>query len=169
MEEPESWAFPYQSEDMGEFLGARMDDSDALMFGRVTYEKFAAFWPTSDIEPFASKLNNSPKYVVSTTLREAPWGDHAPATVIRQDVREQILDLKRQDGKHIAILGSGALVRSLLKEGLIDELSLMVHPLVLGSGKRLFGGANKTNLRLADFRTFSSGVALMSYQPVTAS
>src|SRR5918996_2295595 len=138
MESPEQWHFPYFNDEMGEAIGAAMAQSDAMLMGRVLYEEWAAYWPQQDPEenPVAEQMNGVQKYVVSTTL-EGPleWQN---STLIRGDVAEEISELKRQPGKDIVISGSGALVRSLLRDGLIDELRLMVHPVLVGSGKRLF-------------------------------
>jgi dihydrofolate reductase len=164
-EDPETWAGPYQSEDLGAFLGERMNSPNAMMFGRVTYEKFAAFWPTSDIEPFASKLNNSPKYVVSTTLSEAPWGEHGRATILNGNLKDEITRIKESSDLDVVILGSGALVRSLISDKLLDELQILIHPVVLGSGKRLFSDGGDTGLKLVDQRAFSGGVVMLTYQP----
>jgi len=123
---------------MAEANAAGMAASDAMLFGRVTYEEFAAFWPyqNSAEQPFTEYLNNTPKYVVSTTLQEPlEWQN---STLIKGNVAEEIARLKWQPGKDITILGSCALVRSLLQDDLLDELKLMVHPVVLVSGKRLF-------------------------------
>ena len=151
---------------MAEANAAGMAASDAMLFGRVTYEEFAAFWPyqNSAEQPFTDYLNNTPKYVVSTTLQELlEWQN---STLIKGNVVEEIAKLKRQPGRDITILGSGTLVRSLLQEDLLDELSLMVHPVVLGSGKRLFEeGSDRKTLELVDSKTFSIGVLYLTYQP----
>jgi dihydrofolate reductase len=164
-EDPETWAGPYQSEDLGAFLGEGMSTPNALMFGRVTYEKFAAFWPTADIEPFASKLNRSPKYVASTTLSDAPWGERGQARILKGNLTDEVTRLKQESDHDIVILGSGALVRSLISDKLLDELQILVHPVALGSGKRLFHDGGSTGLKLVDHRTFSGGVVMLTYQP----
>src|SRR5215218_6964741 len=138
MEKPEEWAFSYSNNEMEEANASGMANSDAMLLGRVTYEEFASYWPyqNSAEQPYTDYLNNTPKYVVSTTLQEPlEWQN---STLIKGNVVEEIAKLKRQPGRDITILGSGTLVRSLLQEDLLDELSLMVHPVVLGSGKRLF-------------------------------
>jgi dihydrofolate reductase len=166
MEAPEKWHFPYFNDEMGEAIGAAMAEADVMLFGRVTYEEFAAFWPSQSGEDqeFADYMNNTPKYVVSTTLEEPlEWNN---STLINGDVAEEIATLKQQPGKDISISGSGALVRSLLAEDLLDELRLMVHPIVVGSGKRLFGeGSDQKALRLVDSKTFGTGVLYLTYQP----
>src|SRR3712207_415763 len=138
VEKPEQWAFSYSNDEMGEANASGMANSDAMLLGRVTYEAFAAFWPYQDRteQPYTDYLNNTPKYVVSRTLDEPlEWQN---STLIKGDVAEEVSRLKEQPGKDISIVGSGALVRWLLRENLLDELSLMVHPIVLGRGERLF-------------------------------
>ena len=166
MESPEEWAFSYSNDEMAEANASGMADSDAMLLGRVTYQEFASYWPhqNSAEQPFTDYLNNTPKFVVSTTLEEPlEWNN---STLIKGDVAEEVAKLKRQPGKEIVILGSGTLVRSLLREDLLDELRLMVHPVVLGRGKRLFeeGGEQKA-LKLVDSKTFSTGVVYLTYQP----
>ena len=166
MESPEQWHFPYFNDEMGEAIGAAMGQADAMLMGRVLYEEWAAYWPQQDPEenPFAARMNSIQKYVVSTTL-EGPLG-WSNSTLIGGNVAEEISRLKQQPGKHIAISGSGTVVRSLLADDLLDELKLMVHPVVVGTGKRLFeeGGEQKA-LKLVDSKTFSTGVLYLTYQP----
>ena len=166
MEKPENWSFSYSNDEMAEANASGMADSDAMLLGRVTYQEFASYWPhqNSAEQPFTDYLNNTPKFVVSTTLEEPlEWNN---STLIKGDVAEEVAKLKRQPGKEIVILGSGTLVRSLLREDLLDELRLMVHPVVLGRGKRLFeeGGEQKAP-KLVDSKTFSTGVVYLTYQP----
>ena len=136
-----------------------------MLLGRVTYQEFAAYWPgvSSEDEPFATHMNNTPKYVVSKTLDKAEWNN---STLISGNVAEEITKLKQQPGKNIGITGSATLVQSLLQDDLLDELGLMIHPVVVGSGKRLFqeGGGPK-GLKLVDSMTFSTGVVSLTYQP----
>jgi dihydrofolate reductase len=165
-EAPDQWHFPYFDVEMGEEIGRAMAASDAMLMGRVLYEEWADFWPRQDPEenPVAARMNGVRKHVVSTTLEEPlEWQN---STLIAGDVAEDISELKRQPGKDIVISGSGSLVRSLLTDGLIDELGLMVHPVVVGSGKRLFEeGGDQIALELVDFRTFSTGVVYLTYRP----
>jgi dihydrofolate reductase len=166
MESPEKWSFQFHNDEMAEADEAGMAASDALLLGRVTYQEFASYWPyqNSADQPYTDYLNNIPKFVVSTTLEELlEWQN---STLIKGNVAEEIAKLKRQPGKDIGIVGSGTLVRSLLREGLLDELSLVVHPIVVGSGKRLFeeGGEQKA-LDLVDSKTFGTGVLYLTYQP----
>jgi dihydrofolate reductase len=167
VESPDKWHFPYFNDQMGDAIGAAMAASDAMLMGRVLYEEWAAFWPNQDPDenPVAARMNGVRKYVVSTTLEEPlEWQN---STLIGDNVAEEISKLKEQPGKDISISGSGALVRSLLEEDLLDELRLMVHPIVVGSGKRLFeDGGDQKALQLVDSETFSTGVLYLTYQPV---
>jgi len=159
------WHFPYFNDEMGAAVDAAMGAADAMLMGRVTYEEWAAYWPSQnpDENDIADYMNGVRKYVVSTTLNEATWRN---TTLIGANVAEEIADLKRQPGGDVSISGSGALVRSLLRDGLLVELRLMVHPIVVGSGKRLFGdGGDKKGLKLVDSKVFSTGVLYFTYQP----
>jgi dihydrofolate reductase len=164
-ESPEKWQLPYFNDEMGEAIGAAMAAADAMLLGRVTYQEFASYWPgvSSEDQPFADYMNNTPKYVVSTSLDTVEWNN---STLIKDNVAAEITRLKQQPGKNIGITGSATLVQSLLQDDLLDELMLMVHPVVVGSGKRLFedGGALK-ELKLVDSKTFSTGVVSLTYQP----
>jgi dihydrofolate reductase len=166
VESPEKWHFPYFNDQMGDAIGAAMASSDSMLMGRVLYEEWAAFWPNQDPDenPVAARMNGVRKYVVSTTLEEPlEWQN---STLIGDNVAEEISRLKEQPGKDISISGSPTLVRSLLEEDLLDELRLMVHPIVVGSGKRLFeDGGDQKALQLVDSKTFSTGVLYLSYQP----
>jgi dihydrofolate reductase len=164
MEKPEEWAFSYSNDEMEEANAAGMASSDAMLLGRVTYEEFAAFWPYQNRaeQSYTDYLNNTPKYVASRTL-DGPleWQN---STLIKGDVAEDVSRLKEQPGKDIGIVGSGALVRWLLAEELLDELRLMVHPIVLGRGKRLFEeGGDQKALELVDSKTFTTGVVYLTY------
>jgi dihydrofolate reductase len=165
-ESPEKWQLPYFNDEMGEAVGAAMAAADAMLLGRVTYEEFASYWPgvSSEDQPFADHMNNTPKYVVSRTLEEPlEWNN---STLIEGNVAEKISKLKRQPGKDIGITGSVTLVQSLLQEDLLDELGLMIHPVIVRSGKRLFEeGGDPKGLKLVDSKTFSTGVVYLTYQP----
>jgi dihydrofolate reductase len=165
-ESPEKWQLPYFNDEMGEAVGAAMAAADAMLLGRVTYEEFASYWPgvSSEDQPFADHMNNTPKYVVSRTLEEPlEWNN---STLVKGNLAEEISRLKRQPGKDIGITGSVTLVQSLLQEGLLDELGLMIHPVVVGSGKRLFEeGGDPKGLKLVDSKTFSTGVVYLTYRP----
>lgn len=157
------WTIPYWSDDIGAFKFDELMTSDALLLGRVTYEGFAAAWPgQADEAGFADRMNNLPKYVVSTTLDKADWNN---STIISGNVAEEVASLKEQPGQDILINGSGKLIQSLMPDNLIDEYRLLVYPIVLGSGKRLFQGGIDTTLKLVESRAFDSGVILLRYQP----
>ena len=164
IEAPDQWQFPYFNDEMGAEVGAQMDAADAMLLGRVTYQEFAAFWPNAPADdPFTARMNETPKYVVSTTLERAAWQN---STLINGDVVDAISKLKQQPGKNLGITGSATLVRSLLRDKLLDELRLLVHPLVVGSGKRLFPeGSEPVALTLVESRTFSTGVLSLTYAP----
>lgn len=156
------WAIPYHDEVLGAEVAEGMAATDTYLFGRKTFEKFAEYWPTAPKEiPFTEPLNNTPKYVVSTTLQEVDW-QHS--TLIKGDVVAEVSKLKQQPGKNIAVLGSGQLVHTLMKAGLVDEYFLTVYPIVLGRGKRLFRDVDEiTRLRLVDSRTTGSGGVILTY------
>jgi dihydrofolate reductase len=166
MGSPEEWAFSYSNDEMEEANASGMAAADAMLLGRVTYQEFASYWPyqNSADQPFTDYLNNTPKFVVSTTLEEPlAWQN---STLIKGNVAEEVAKLKRQPGKDIGIVGSGTLVRSLLRDGLLDELTLMVHPIVVGRGKHLFDdGGDRKALKLVDLKTFGTGVLYLTYQP----
>ena len=165
-EAPDQWHFPYFNDEMEQAIGEGFAASDAMLMGRVNYEEWAAFWPQQDPEenPVAGTMNGRQKYVVSTTLEEPlQWSN---STLIKGNVAEEIEKLKNQPGKDIVISGSATLVRSLLNYGLLDELKLMVHPILVGSGKRLFDEEAETKpLELVDSKTFSTGVLYLTYRP----
>jgi dihydrofolate reductase len=139
-------------------------DADALLLGRVTYEGFAGAWPSRDDE-FADKFNTMPKYVVSSTLEDPEWNN---STVLKGDVAEEVAKLKQEQGGDIVVHGSPRLVQTLLEHDLVDEMRLMVFPVVLGSGKRLFGEtSDKKSLRLADSKMVGDGVAILIYEPAS--
>jgi dihydrofolate reductase len=167
MEAPETWAFGYSDDEMERENRSGMAASDALLLGRVTYEHLAAYWPhqPSDV-PVAKHLNETPKFVVSATLDRVGWQN---STLIRDNVAEELTRLKRQPGKDITVLGSATLVRSLLRDGLLDQLQLMVPPIVVGRGKRLFEDwGDRKAMRLVDSKVFGTGVASLTYQPAGA-
>jgi len=167
VEAPDQWHFSYFNDEMGEFIGAQMGAADTILLGRRTYEDFAAFWPSQDSsEPPADYLNNAPKYVVSNTLKTADWNN---STIISGNIAEELTKLKQQPGTNIGMTGSGTLVQSLLHDGLLDELHLLVHPIVVGKGKRLFDGIDgQVPLKLVESRPFSTGVIALSYVPTEA-
>ncbi len=145
---------------------ARVAQEDAMLLGRVTYQAWADYWPTSTNEPFASHINNVPKYVVSETLYSAPWGTQENATLLRGNLADAIATLKQQPGKNIGIHGSPTLVEAMLQADLVDELRLEIYPVVAGTGARLFhDGRAIKQLQLADSTITSNGVVIVTYQP----
>ncbi|QIN79387.1 dihydrofolate reductase [Rubrobacter marinus] len=164
MEEP-GWTGPYFNEEMAEFQRSLLFSSDALLLGRVTYEGFAAAWPSmTDEAGFADKMNSMPKFVVSTTLEEPlEWNN---SSLIEGDLAEGVSRLKQRPGGDLLVYGSAALVNALMRHDLVDEYRLMVHPLVLGGGKRLFGeGGDTKAMRLVRAQTTETGVAVLDYAP----
>lgn len=161
-ESPDKWQFAFDDE-MGAAMGAALDEQDAILMGRVTYEEWAGYWPTSTDEPYASFINNIQKYVASTTLEQVEWQN---STLIKGDLADEIARLKSEPGKNIGVAGSPGLVRSLLRQDLLDELRLVVSPVVAGSGGRLFwtDGAAK-RLELIESSQTSTGALLLAYRP----
>jgi dihydrofolate reductase len=159
------WTFEFP--DVGQYV-YKVDElhaAQALLLGRVTYEGFAAAWPErTDEAGFADKMNRMPKYVVSSTLEEATWNN---STVLRGDIAEEIARLKREIDGDILVNGSAMLVHSLIERGLVDELRLMVFPVILGSGKRVFPDTpEKTVLELVDTKAYG-GIVVHAFQPAT--
>jgi dihydrofolate reductase len=159
------WALPYNDEVMGRVMGEGMAQTGALLLGRRTYEDFAGYWPHQKDNPFTDVLDNIQKYVASTTLTEPlPWKN---STLLQGDAADAVASLKEQPGPDIAILGSGELIQALRSRNLIDEYVLLIHPLLLGSGRRLFpDGAPPAELRLTNSVTTTTGVVIATYQPV---
>jgi dihydrofolate reductase len=158
------WAPPYFDQVMGDWAAEGMARGGALLFGRRTFEQFASFWPTQpDDNPFATVLNNRQKYVASRTLEEPlSWRN---STLLQGDAMEAVATLKEQLDD-LVVLGSGELVRSLMQADLVDEFVLLIHPLVLGSGRRLFpDGGPSAALRLVDTKTTTTGVVIATYHP----
>ena len=166
IEAPENWVIA--DDDMFAAMEADYAKSDALLLGRRTYETFAASWPERGSEvPNADWMNNTRKYVASTTLESPEWNN---STVIEGDVAEAVARLKQQDGKDIMVNGSGALVRTLIRNHLLDELRLFVHPVVVGSGRRLFDDqSDPVELALVDSHAYDNGVISLTYKPTGAS
>jgi dihydrofolate reductase len=164
VEAPEKWTGPYFNDQVGQAVGALMASNDAMLLGRVTYEGFsAAFGGQSG--GMADQMNNTPKYVVSGTLASADWQN---STLINGDVAARIIELKQQPGKNIGMSGSSVLVGWLLRHNLLDRLDLLVFPVVLGSGKRLFSQPDgQVPLTLAGSEAFSSGVVHLTYTPAS--
>jgi dihydrofolate reductase len=163
VDDPGEWSIPYFSDDLAKYKSDELFASDALLLGRITYEGFAAAWPTmEEIEgDFAVRMNTLPKYVASTTLDKADWNN---STIIRDNVPEEVSKLKQESGKDILIGGSGALAKTLIQHNLIDEIRMLVHPIAVGTGKRLFEGSTESiGLKLVDTQTFDSGVVALTY------
>jgi dihydrofolate reductase len=160
------WTFEIdRGEDGNRFKLDEALASDALLLGRVTYEGFAAAWPSRDGE-FADKFNSMPKYVVSSTLRYPEWNN---STVLSGDLAEEVAKLKTEQDGEIVVHGSPSLVQALTEHDLVDEFRLMVFPVVLGTGKRLFGETtDKKPLKLVDSKTVGDGVAILTYRPAGA-
>jgi dihydrofolate reductase len=173
MEDP-SWTFQFSSVEQERFKFDELAESDALLLGRVTYVGFASAWPImmeqyegprrAELGEYTDMMNGYPKYVVSTTLEEpVEWNN---STLINGNVEEEVTRLKQQPGKDILVFGSGELANTLMQHGLIDEYRLMVFPIVVGSGKRLFEDDIETTvLELVDTKTFGSDVVVLSYRP----
>jgi dihydrofolate reductase len=169
---PENWHFPYFNDEMGAAVAAGTETTEAFLMGRVQYEEWSAYWPSREQPPpgepqeaagdFAAFINAVPKYVVSTTLTEATWNN---TTIISGDVASRIRDLKARTGGDISVTGSAVLVRWLLANDLLDELHLMIHPIVVGHGQRLFEGTPTRPLRLVSEETFKTGVLNATYAP----
>jgi dihydrofolate reductase len=159
------WAVPYNDEIMLRAMGEGMAKTGALLFGRRTYEDFASFWPHQTNNPFTEVLDKTEKYVVSTTLAEPlPWQN---STLLTGDAADAIAALKQTEGPDLAVLGSGQLIQSLRRRDLIDEYILLIHPLVLGIGCRLFpDDGPEAELRLVDSVPTTTGVIIARYQPV---
>ncbi len=160
MEEP-SWTAEFRNDESAEFKASESRESDLLLLGRITYEGFAQAWPNST-DKGADRMNSIPKYVVTTTLDTADWNN---TSIIRENIMDEVAQLKQQDGGSILVYGSGVLVDSLMAAGLVDEYRLLVFPVVLGSGKRLFKDNRTAKLKLAGSQTFATGVVALIYHP----
>ena len=164
VEAPETWTGPYFTPELGQHVGSLMAAGDALLLGRVTYQTFAAAFAGNTSDPMAAQMNAIPKVVVSTTLDRAEWEN---STLIRGTAAE-VNRLKEQPGTNINVSGSATLVTWLLRQGLLDELDLLVFPVAVGRGKRLFGGdGDKAALTLATCEAFPAGVAHLAYRPAS--
>jgi len=162
VEAPEKWTGPYFNDEIGQEIGSVMAAGDTMLMGRKTYQTFAASF-AGQSGGMADQMNNTPKLVVSTTLDTAEWQN---STLIKENMADELSRLKRQPGKNINISGSITLIRSLLSDGLLDELRLQLFPVVVGGGMRLFGDSGQQiSLKLADSRTFGTGVVNLIYTP----
>jgi len=167
IEAPETWTGPYFSPEVGQLVGSLIAAGDTLLLGRLTYETFAASFAGNTSDPMAAQMNATPKVVVSTTLERADWEN---STLIRDDIAAKIIRLKELPGKNINMSGSATLAAWLLRQGLLDELDLLVFPVVVGHGKRLFGSGDggQFGLSLGKCEAFSTGVVHVNYQRSTS-
>jgi dihydrofolate reductase len=159
------WQAPYADEAMGEAIRGWFAQADAFLLGRRTYEIFAGYWPrmTDPADPVAGPLNALPKYVASRTLGEVGWNG---ASLLEGDVTERVAELKSRPGRELQVWGSGDLARTLMQHGLVDEYRLLVYPVVLGAGRRLFAeGTTPAALRLVESTTTGGGVTISVYEP----
>jgi|SRR5215216_528515 len=162
IESPEQWSSPFFSDEMGRDLTSRLESAAAMVLGRVTYEAFAAFWPRqSDDVPFATLNNTITKLVVSESLRSAEWQN---TSIIGDD---DMKELKAKDDRGFHITGSGTLVRNWIQRGLIDEVILMMCPVLVGAGKRFFENGSTTSLELVGAEQFPRGVVALTYASTT--
>ena len=175
VERPDQWHFPYFNDEMGAAIGQGTETYEGFLMGRVLYEEWVSYWPTHGgaapnvpgepqeaADPFASFINNVPKYVVSNTLDKATWNN---TTVVSGDVAAQLREIKERTAGDIGMSGSATLVRWLLANGLVDELGLMIHPIAVGHGQRLFEDTPTYPLQLVKHETFETGVLNLSYAP----
>jgi dihydrofolate reductase len=166
VEAPDQWHFPYFNDEMGAAIGRGTETAEAFLMGRVLYEEWSSYWPSQGDEvPFASFINNVPKYVVSNTLDKATWNN---TTIVSGDVATRLRELKERTDGDIILSGSATLVRWLLANGLLDELDLMVHPIAVGHGQRLFEDTPTHPLQLVNHETFETGVLNLSYAPAAS-
>ena len=163
-EEPGHWSGPWFNEEAGQFKFDELRASDAQLLGRRTYEGFAAAWPTMEgTGEFGEKMNTMPKYVVTSTLDKLKW---AGSKAVKGDVVEEVRRLKLQPGKDLLLAGSGMLFNALMRENMIDLYRFMVHPVVVGEGRRLFDNEpGRRELRLTDTKRFASGIVIHEFEP----
>ena len=165
VESPDQWHFPYFNDEMGAAIGRGSETYKAFLMGRVLYQEWADYWPSQGPEvPFSSFINDVPKYVVSNTLEKATWNN---TTVVSGDVAAQLRQITERTDGDIGMSGSATLVRWLVANGLVDELGLMVHPIVVGRGQRLFEDTPTHPLQLVNHETFKTGVLNLTYAPAT--
>jgi dihydrofolate reductase len=167
VEAANEWTVGYMDDEVGQELGSQMAERDTMLLGRRTYQEMAAHWPNVGTDsPIGAEMNNTPKLVVTNTLESVEeWQN---SSLIKGNVIEELNQLKQRPGKNILIVGSATLAESLLREGVIDQLLLLVYPIVVGAGKRLFeGGGDRLPLRLTDSKTFANGVVKLVYTPAT--
>lgn len=158
------WATARMDAVLGSVAGDGMGKGGSLLFGRRTYQDFAALWPKQQDNPFTAVLNKARKYVASTTLKEPlPWSN---STLLKGDAAKAVASLKKRPGKDLVVLGSGELIQSLMRRNLVDRYVLMIHPVVLGSGRHMFTNKGAlAALRLVDTKTSTTGVVIVTYEP----
>lgn len=162
MENP-SWTFQYWNDEIANFKAEETSANEALLLGRVTYQGFAEAWPKRKDEDLgATYFNGTRKYVVSTTLDNVEWNN---STLIKGNIIDEITKLKQQAGSDLVVHGSGTLVQTLMQHDLVDRFRLLIYPVVLGTGKRLFQEGAAATLKLVEARPFSSGVTALIYEP----
>ncbi len=161
VEAPDQWHFPYFNDEMGAVVSAGMETNKAFLMGRKLYDEWAAYWPDSTDEPFATFFNTVPKYVISSSLENPTWNN---TTVLPGDV-DTVRQVKESVDGDLVVSGSATTVRWLLATGLLDELRLLVHPIVVGHGQRLFEDGPTHKLELVDSATLSTGVLNLTYAP----
>lgn len=162
-EDPHLWHFPFFNDKAMQYKMDELRATDALLLGRKTYEGFAEAWPERSGDEFSDRFNSMPKHVVSTTLEHPEWNN---SHVISGNLADELAKLKEQYQQDIFIHGSGDLANSLMQQGLVDEVRLMVHPVVVGKGRRFFNdGTTISALKLTGVTTYESGVLLLTYQP----
>ena len=165
VESPDKWHFPYFDDAMGEIVGQGMSTSGAMLMGRRLYDEWSEFWPGQGPEvPFSEYINTIPKYVLSTTLTDAAWQN---TTVVSGDVAERVREVTASTDGDIAMSGSATTVRWLLANGLLDELGLLMHPIAVGSGQRLFEDPTTYPLKLLSSAALDTGVLHLRYAPAT--
>jgi dihydrofolate reductase len=163
VEAPNEWHFPYFNDEMGAAVGKGMESADAMLMGRKLYSEWSEYWPAQGPDvPFSSFINDIPKYVVSNSLTEATWKN---TTLVTGDVAEQLAKIKDSTDRDISMSGSATTVRWLLANGLLDELHLLVHPIAVGKGQRLFENTPTYPLELIEQETFETGVLYLTYKP----
>jgi dihydrofolate reductase len=166
VERPDQWHFPYFDDAMGQIVGAGMETASAFLMGRKLYDEWSEYWPQQSADvPFSEFINGLPKYVVSTTLQDASWNH---TTVVSGDVAGRLREVKGSTDGDIGMSGSATTVRWLLANGLLDELALLVHPIAVGSGRRLFEDTPTTPFTLVHSQTLDSGVLHLRYAPATS-
>lgn len=161
IESPQNWGGPYWDDEHAAYASKLLFAADALVLGRQTYEGFAEAWPQRSGDPYTDRINAMPKYVASRTLENATWN----ASVLEGDAAEAVAELKQQPGENLLKFGSGPFSKTLLEQGLIDELHLWIFPVLAGSGQRLIEGIEPMHLELVETTPFSTGLIVNTYAP----